>query len=132
VQYRHFPIDEVRRLFPSLEQARPFVFLDNAAGAQNPGTVVDAVNRDQLQERVPTLAFTAAGLSASSIADGLASRDIGVRSGHMYSPRLLARLGRQRRPRIARALQRRHRYHAIPRRADRSDRRELLSDASSD
>ena len=34
-----------------------------------------------------------AGVAASRIAEGLAARDIGVRSGHMYSPRLLARLG---------------------------------------
>ncbi|HEX7136943.1 MAG TPA: hypothetical protein VF219_03820 [Vicinamibacterales bacterium] len=29
-----FAIDEVRRRFPSLEDAGPFVFLNNAAGAQ--------------------------------------------------------------------------------------------------
>jgi cysteine desulfurase family protein (TIGR01976 family) len=38
--------------------------------------------------------FSVDGRSASSIAEALASRDIGVRSGHMYSPRLIARLGR--------------------------------------
>lgn len=47
-----------------------------------------------LAERVPTLAFSVDGRSASFIAEALASRDIGVRSGHMYSPRLIARLGR--------------------------------------
>jgi cysteine desulfurase family protein (TIGR01976 family) len=44
-------------------------------------------------ERVPTVAFSVAGVSASRVAEGLAARDIGVRSGHMYAPRLLARLG---------------------------------------
>jgi selenocysteine lyase/cysteine desulfurase len=34
-----------------------------------------------------------AGRAAPDIAAGLAARDIGVRSGHMYSPRLMARLG---------------------------------------
>jgi selenocysteine lyase/cysteine desulfurase len=48
----------------------------------------------RLAERVPTLAFSVDGRSASFIAEALASRDIGVRSGHMYSPRLIARLGR--------------------------------------
>jgi cysteine desulfurase family protein (TIGR01976 family) len=48
----------------------------------------------RLGERVPTLAFVVDGRSASSVAEALASRDIGVRSGHMYSPRLIARLGR--------------------------------------
>ena len=48
----------------------------------------------RLAERVPTLAFSVDGRSASFIAEALASRDIGVRSGHMYSPRLIAHLGR--------------------------------------
>jgi len=48
----------------------------------------------RLAERVPTLAFSVDGRSASFIAEALASHDIGVRSGHMYSPRLIAHLGR--------------------------------------
>ena len=50
-------------------------------------------DRARLDERVPTLCFSVAGRDSSAIADGLAARDIGVRSGHMYSPRLMARLG---------------------------------------
>lgn len=38
-----FPVDEVRALFPALEKAGDFIFLDNAGGAQVPQTVVDAV-----------------------------------------------------------------------------------------
>jgi cysteine desulfurase family protein (TIGR01976 family) len=62
--------------------------------ASIPGVTVHGVTApERLRERVPTLCFTVGGRSASAIADGLASRDIGVRSGHMYSPRLIARLG---------------------------------------
>src|SRR5579859_1414457 len=42
--YPPFPVDDLRRLFPALEQAGRFVFFDNAAGAQVPQTVLDAVN----------------------------------------------------------------------------------------
>jgi selenocysteine lyase/cysteine desulfurase len=42
---------------------------------------------------VPTFAFTVAGVAASAIAEGLAARDVGLRSGHMYSPRLIERIG---------------------------------------
>jgi selenocysteine lyase/cysteine desulfurase len=35
----------------------------------------------------------AVGVTADAIAAGLAGRNVGVRSGHMYSPRLLGRLG---------------------------------------
>jgi len=66
--------------------------LDEVAGV--PGLTVHGVaDRARLDERVPTLCFSVAGRSASEIAEGLAARGIGVRSGHMYSPRLMARLG---------------------------------------
>jgi cysteine desulfurase family protein (TIGR01976 family) len=50
-------------------------------------------DRELLRERVPTLCFSVDGLESSAIADGLAAREVGVRSGHMYTPRLMARLG---------------------------------------
>lgn len=56
-------------------------------------TVHGVTDRDRVDERVPTLAFSVAGVSASAIADGLAARGVGLRSGHMYSPRLVGRLG---------------------------------------
>ena len=56
-------------------------------------TVHGVTDRARLHERVPTLCFSVAGHSAPAIAEGLAARGIGVRSGHMYSPRLMARLG---------------------------------------
>jgi hypothetical protein len=42
---------------------------------------------------VPTLCFTVAGRDSSAVADRLAAKNIGARSGHMYSPRLMKRLG---------------------------------------
>lgn len=58
------------------------------------GVVVHGVvDPSQLSERVPTLSFTVEGLSSGSVADALAARNIGVRSGHMYSPRVITRLG---------------------------------------
>jgi len=58
------------------------------------GAVVHGVSdRRRLAERVPTVSFTVRGLPASAIAAGLAARDVGARSGHMYSPRLMHRLG---------------------------------------
>jgi len=59
-----------------------------------PGVTVHGVtNRSRLHERVPTLCFTVDRIESSIVADGFAARDVGVRSGHMYSPRLMARLG---------------------------------------
>jgi cysteine desulfurase family protein (TIGR01976 family) len=38
-----FPVDKIRSLFPALQKAGDFVFMDNAAGAQIPQSVLDAV-----------------------------------------------------------------------------------------
>jgi cysteine desulfurase family protein (TIGR01976 family) len=58
------------------------------------GAIVHGVTeRHRLDERVPTICFTVRDLSASAIAAGLAEHDVGARSGHMYSPRLMHRLG---------------------------------------
>ena len=64
------------------------------AASTVPGVIVHGITaRDHLAERIPTLCFSVAERPAAAIAEGLAARDIGVRSGHMYSPRLMARLG---------------------------------------
>jgi cysteine desulfurase family protein (TIGR01976 family) len=38
-----FPVEEVRKLFPAIQKAGDFIFLENAGGAQVPQSVVDAV-----------------------------------------------------------------------------------------
>ncbi|MBX3567457.1 MAG: cysteine desulfurase-like protein [Rhizobiaceae bacterium] len=40
-----FPVDAIRAQFPALQKAGDFVFMDNAAGAQIPQSVLDAVTR---------------------------------------------------------------------------------------
>ncbi len=47
-----FPIDAVRASFPALNRGEAFVFFDNAAGAQAPQLVIDAVNRHLLENNV--------------------------------------------------------------------------------
>lgn len=44
-----FPIEKLRSAFPALNQKPEFVFFDNAAGAQIPQIVFDAVNRHLLE-----------------------------------------------------------------------------------
>jgi len=43
-----FPVESVRSHFPALHRAPKFIFFDNAAGAQVPQTVLDAVNHHLL------------------------------------------------------------------------------------
>ncbi|HEY2823713.1 MAG TPA: cysteine desulfurase-like protein [Candidatus Acidoferrum sp.] len=44
-----FPVESVRSLFPALHRTPPFIFFDNAAGAQIPQGVLDAVTRHLLE-----------------------------------------------------------------------------------
>ena len=74
------------------EQTLSAALLDAIAGISG-ATVHGVTDRTRLAERVPTLCFTVAGIDASAIAERMATRDVGIRSGHMYSPRLMARLG---------------------------------------
>jgi len=58
------------------------------------GAVVYGVtDRNRIRERVPTLCFTLPNVSPATVTEELAKRNIGVRDGHMYSPRLMKRLG---------------------------------------
>ncbi len=47
-----FPVAAVRARFPALKQAAPFIYFDNAAGAQAPKIVLDAVARHLLEFNV--------------------------------------------------------------------------------
>jgi cysteine desulfurase family protein (TIGR01976 family) len=50
-------------------------------------------DKRRIHERVPTLCFNLPNVSPARITEELAKQDIGVRDGHMYSPRLMNRLG---------------------------------------
>jgi cysteine desulfurase family protein (TIGR01976 family) len=47
-----FPVESIRASFPALQQDPAFIFFDNAAGAQVPRTVLDAVNQHLVERNV--------------------------------------------------------------------------------
>jgi cysteine desulfurase family protein (TIGR01976 family) len=49
--------------------------------------------KELISHRTPTLLFSLSGIAPAKVTEELAKRDIGVRDGHMYSPRLMKRLG---------------------------------------
>ena len=65
--------------------------LDVLANAK--ATVYGITAKDQVPNRTPTLCFNIPGLSPAKVTEELARQNIGVRDGHMYSPRLMKRLG---------------------------------------
>jgi cysteine desulfurase family protein (TIGR01976 family) len=56
-------------------------------------TVYGIGGTKRIRERVPTLCFNLPNVSPARVTEGLAQQNIGVRDGHMYAPRLMARLG---------------------------------------
>jgi cysteine desulfurase family protein (TIGR01976 family) len=56
-------------------------------------TIYGITTMDGVSRRAPTLCFNLPGISPAKVTEALAQRNIGVRDGHMYSPRLMKRLG---------------------------------------
>jgi cysteine desulfurase family protein (TIGR01976 family) len=65
--------------------------LDALANAN--ATVYGMAAKDQISHRTPTLCFNLPGISPAQVTEELAKQNIGVRDGHMYSPRLMKRFG---------------------------------------
>ena len=56
-------------------------------------TIYGVADEARINERVPTFCFNIGSLSPQMIVEEMAERDIGIRDGHMYAPRLMKRLG---------------------------------------
>ena len=65
--------------------------LDALASAN--ATVYGITAKDQISHRTPTFCFNLPGISPAEVTEQLARQNVGVRDGHMYSPRLMKRLG---------------------------------------
>ncbi|MGH8167277.1 MAG: aminotransferase class V-fold PLP-dependent enzyme, partial [Woeseiaceae bacterium] len=50
-------------------------------------------NPAQLSRRVPTVCFNLQGIAPSVVTEHMARAGVGIRDGHLYAPRLMARLG---------------------------------------
>jgi len=61
--------------------------------AEANATVYGITAPNQVCSRTPTLCFNLRSLAPARVTEELAKQNIGVRDGHMYSPRLMKRLG---------------------------------------
>src|SRR5580704_12833763 len=68
-----------------------YLMLDVLANAK--ATVYGITAKHDVSLRTPTMFFNLPGVAPAKVAEKLAQRNIGVRDGHMYSPRLMKRLG---------------------------------------
>ena len=56
-------------------------------------TVYGVSQKERVNERVPTISFNLKNVLPAAVAEASARAGIGIRDGHMYSPRLMKRLG---------------------------------------
>jgi cysteine desulfurase family protein (TIGR01976 family) len=56
-------------------------------------TIYGIGSEARLSERVPTVCFNVPGVAPAEVTEAAARARIGIRDGHMYSPRLMRRLG---------------------------------------
>lgn len=75
----------------SYEARLSCAMLDALADAN--ATIYGVTGKEQMVHRTPTLCFNLPGISPAKVTEELAALNIGVRDGHMYSPRLMKRLG---------------------------------------
>jgi len=68
--------------------ARAMMKVLNECGA----TIYGVADEARIDERVPTFCFNIGKLSPQAIVEEMAKREIGIRDGHMYAPRLMNRL----------------------------------------
>jgi cysteine desulfurase family protein (TIGR01976 family) len=55
-------------------------------------TIYGVADEARIDERVPTFCFNIGNLSPQAIVEEMAKREIGIRDGHMYAPRMMKRL----------------------------------------
>lgn len=56
-------------------------------------TVYGIGTKEKVAERVPTLCFNLPGVAPADVTEAMSRASIGIRDGHLYSPRLMKRLG---------------------------------------
>jgi cysteine desulfurase family protein (TIGR01976 family) len=56
-------------------------------------TIYGIADPGRVAERVPTICFNLPGAEPAAFAEAMSAEGFGIRDGHMYAPRLMARLG---------------------------------------
>ncbi|MFZ0278262.1 MAG: cysteine desulfurase-like protein [Candidatus Sulfotelmatobacter sp.] len=84
----------LRRAFEAIRAYEESLSLEMLRVLNDCGAVVyGATKREHMSQRVPTLCFNLPNVLPARVTEELATQNIGVRDGHMYTPRLMKRLG---------------------------------------
>jgi cysteine desulfurase family protein (TIGR01976 family) len=88
---RRSTLQRAFRLIRDYEEALSLAMLKTVSDCG--GVIYGVTDENRLRERVPTLCFNLPNILPAKVSEELAKRNIGVRDGHMYAPRLMRRLG---------------------------------------
>jgi cysteine desulfurase family protein (TIGR01976 family) len=84
----------LRRAFEAIRVYEESLSLETLRVLSGCGAVIYGVAEpEHIGERVPTICFTLPEIAPARISEELARQNIGARDGHMYTPRLMKRLG---------------------------------------
>ena len=84
----------LRRAFMAIRGYEESLSLEMLRVLDDCGAVVYGVaDKTRIHERVPTLCFNLPNVSPARVTEALSGQGIGIRDGHMYTPRLMKRLG---------------------------------------
>jgi cysteine desulfurase family protein (TIGR01976 family) len=83
----------LRRAFEAIRVYEESLSLEMLRVLNDCGAVLYGIGEgERISQRVPTLSFNLPNVAPARVSEEMARRNIGVRDGHMYSPRLMKRL----------------------------------------
>jgi len=86
--------DNLQRALTDIRAYEEMLSLEMLHVLKDCGAVIYGIaEENRIQERVPTFCFNLPNISPARVSEELVKGNIGVRDGHMYSPRLMQRLG---------------------------------------
>ena len=86
--------DNLQRALTDMRAYEEMLSLEMLHVLKDCGAVIYGIaEENRIQERVPTFCFNLPNISPARVSEELVKGNIGVRDGHMYSPRLMQRLG---------------------------------------
>ena len=84
----------LRRAFEAIRTYEESLSLEMLRVLNDCSAIVYGVTeRERISQRVPTLCFNLPNVLPARVSEELAKENIGIRDGHMYTPRLMKRLG---------------------------------------
>ena len=84
----------LRRAFEAIRTYEESLSLETLRVLNDCGAIVYGLReKERMNQRVPTLCFNLPNVLPARVSEELAKENIGARDGHMYTPRLMKRLG---------------------------------------